>query len=118
MPSIREDILARAGRIRLFLMDCDGVLTDGSLPYSVSNGSLVEDAKVFHIHNGQGLRLASQAGLRLGIISGRTSAALTARATELKIDYLSQGIGDKLTVYEQIKMADQFSDEQFAIVRI
>lgn len=116
MPSTPENILARACRIRLFLMDCDGVLTDGSLPYSVINGLLVEDAKVFHIHDGQGLRLAAHAGLKLGIISGRTSASLAARATELKIDHLYQGISDKLKVYEQIKTADQFTDQQIAYI--
>ncbi len=115
LPTI-EEVFERARNIRLLLMDCDGVLTDGSLPYFVRNGALVEDAKVFHIHDGQGIRLASQAGLKLGMISGRTSAALAARAAELKIDHLYQGIHDKLKVYEQIKTAEQVSDQQIAYI--
>src|SRR5689334_9587644 len=107
MSVISEQIFDRARRIRLFLMDCDGVLTDGSLSYFAYSGRPVEDAKVFHIHDGQGMRLASQAGLKLGIISGRTSAALAARAEEMKVDYVHQGISDKLKVYEQIKTTER-----------
>ena len=116
MPPIIDENFERARNIRLFLMDCDGVLTDGSLPYFAGNGSLVEDARVFHIHDGQGIRLAAQAGLKLGIISGRTSAALAARAAEMKIDHFYQGISDKLKVYEQIKTTEQLSDENIAYI--
>jgi len=111
-----EEVIDRARRIRLFLMDCDGVLTDGSLPYFASGGTLVEDAKLFHIHDGQGMRLASQARLKLGIISGRASAALAARAAEMKVDHLHQGVSDKLKVYEQIKEAERLRDEQVAYI--
>jgi 3-deoxy-D-manno-octulosonate 8-phosphate phosphatase (KDO 8-P phosphatase) len=114
LPS--EEIFDRARHIHLFLMDCDGVLTDGSLPYFARGGAPVEDARVFHIHDGQGMRLASQAGLKLGIISRRTSAALAARAEEMKVDYLYQGISDKLRVYEQIKAAERLRDEQIAYI--
>ena len=66
-----SEIQLRARRIQLLLTDCDGVLTDGSLFYT-ANG---EAAKVFHIHDGLGFKLAKQAGLKTGIISeiGRAS---------------------------------------------
>src|SRR5262245_6674954 len=100
--NITEENISRARRIKLLLMDCDGVLTDGGLHYTFDGKRVLEGEKVFHIHDGQGLRLAREAGLKLGIISGRISPALTARALELQVDRIHQGIDDKLSVYEQI----------------
>ncbi len=111
-----EEIFGRARRIRLFLMDCDGVLTDGSLHYAAQASGAMETTKVFHIHDGQGMRLAAQAGLKLGVISGRASAALTQRAQEMNVDYLHQGVSDKLAIYEQIKLAEGLRDEQIAYI--
>jgi 3-deoxy-D-manno-octulosonate 8-phosphate phosphatase (KDO 8-P phosphatase) len=114
--NISDEIIARARQIKLLLLDCDGVLTDGGLNYTFDGKRVLEGAKVFHIHDGQGLKLAREAGLKLGVISGRISPTLTARARELQIDRLHQGIDDKLSVYEQIKIADGFSDDQVAYV--
>jgi 3-deoxy-D-manno-octulosonate 8-phosphate phosphatase (KDO 8-P phosphatase) len=114
--NISDEIISRARHIKLLLLDCDGVLTDGGLHYNFDGKRVLEGAKVFHIQDGQGLKLAREAGLKLGIISGRISPALTARARELQIDRLHQGIDDKLSVYEQIKIADGFSDDQIAYV--
>ena len=96
--NIPEEIISRARQIKLLLMDCDGVLTDGGLQYTFDGKRVLEGVKVFHIHDGQGLKLAREAGLKLGIISGRVSPALTARARELQIDHLHQGVDDKLLV--------------------
>jgi len=114
--NISEEIISRAHHIKLLLMDCDGVLTDGGLHYTFDGKHVLEGVKVFHIHDGQGLKLAREAGLKLGIISGRVSPALVARARELQIDHLHQGIDDKLTVYEQIKGAEGFTDDQIAYI--
>jgi 3-deoxy-D-manno-octulosonate 8-phosphate phosphatase (KDO 8-P phosphatase) len=114
--NITEEIIPRARRIKLLLLDCDGVLTDGGLYYTFDGKRVMEGAKVFHIHDGQGLKLAREAGLKLGIISGRISPALIARARELQIDRLHQLIDDKLSVYEQIKTADGFADDQIAYI--
>ena len=111
-----EDIRERARRIRLFLMDCDGVLTDGSLHYTSQTASVPEAIKVFHIHDGQGMRLAAQAGLKLGIVSGRESAALAHRAQEMKVNHLHQGVSNKLSVYEQIRSAERLEDKQIAYI--
>ncbi|MGH9767283.1 MAG: KdsC family phosphatase [Blastocatellia bacterium] len=116
MTTHTEEIIARARRIKLLLTDCDGVLTDGGLAYAFDGKRVLEGAKVFHIHDGQGLRLAREAGLKLGVISGRVSPALAARARELQIDFLHQGIEDKLSVYEQIKGAEGLTDEQIAYI--
>jgi 3-deoxy-D-manno-octulosonate 8-phosphate phosphatase (KDO 8-P phosphatase) len=114
--NITEENISRARHIKLLLMDCDGVLTDGGLHYTFDGKRVMEGAKVFHIHDGQGLKFAREAGLKLGIISGRISPALIARARELQIDRLHQGIDDKLSIYEQIKIADGFADDQIAYV--
>lgn len=114
--NISDEIIARARQIKILLLDCDGVLTDGGLNYTFDGKRVLEGAKVFHIHDGQGLKLAREAGLKLGVISGRISPALTARARELQIDRLHQGIDDKLSVYEQIIIAEGFSDDQVAYV--
>jgi 3-deoxy-D-manno-octulosonate 8-phosphate phosphatase (KDO 8-P phosphatase) len=113
---IPEEAISRARHIKLLLLDCDGVLTDGGLHYIFDGKRVLEGAKVFHIHDGQGLKLAREAGLKLGIISGRVSPTLTARARELQIDRIHQGIDDKLFVYEQIKIAEGFADDQIAYV--
>ena len=114
--NITEENISRARHIKLLLMDCDGVLTDGGLHYTFDGKRVMEGAKVFHIHDGQGLKFAREAGLKLGIISGRISPALIARARELQIDRLHQGIDDKLSIYEQIKIADGFADDEIAYV--
>ena len=114
--NITEETNSRARQIKLLLLDCDGVLTDGGLHYTFDGKHVLEGAKVFHIHDGQGLKLAREAGLKLGIISGRISPTLTARARELQIDRLHQGIDDKLSVYEQIKTAEGFADDQIAYI--
>jgi 3-deoxy-D-manno-octulosonate 8-phosphate phosphatase (KDO 8-P phosphatase) len=114
--NISEIIISRARHIKLLLLDCDGVLTDGGLHYTFDGKHVLEGVKVFHIRDGQGLKLAREAGLKLGIISGRVSPALVARARELQIDHLLQGIDDKLIVYEQIKTSEGFTDEQIAYI--
>lgn len=116
MPLPLAEIEARAQRIRMLLMDCDGVLTDGSVIYTAKGNDAAELTKVFHIHDGQGLRLAKQVGLKLGLISGRASRALELRARELAFDYLYQSAADKLIIYQQLKQAEQLRDEQIAYI--
>ncbi|MDX6290877.1 MAG: 3-deoxy-D-manno-octulosonate 8-phosphate phosphatase phosphatase, partial [Blastocatellia bacterium] len=67
-----EEIKRRARGIKLLLMDCDGVLTDGRLEL-LENG---DEQKTFHARDGQGISLFHRAGLKTGIISGRTSSAV------------------------------------------
>jgi 3-deoxy-D-manno-octulosonate 8-phosphate phosphatase (KDO 8-P phosphatase) len=80
------------GRVRLFAMDVDGILTDGSVITS-SDGT---ESKAFSIIDGLGLKLLHELGLELAWISGRVSGATTIRAAELKIPHVIQGKHDKL----------------------
>ena len=92
------DITARAQRIKLLLMDCDGVLTDGRL-WLTSDG---DEQKAFHARDGQGISLLHRAGLRTGIITGRTSSAVDRRARDLKMSYVRQYAKDKIKALEEI----------------
>ena len=96
-PSSLQPKLAR---IRLLLCDVDGVLTDGS----VWMGNGVE-TKRFHIRDGLGLRILQKQGVKVGWISRRSSPATSARAADLKIDFLHQGDEDKVSVVEGLLAA-------------
>jgi 3-deoxy-D-manno-octulosonate 8-phosphate phosphatase (KDO 8-P phosphatase) len=84
-------------RIRLLLCDVDGVLTDASV---FIGGP--QEIKRFNIRDGLGLVRLRRAGLKVGWISGRSSAATTLRARELKIDFLRQEKGSKVCVVESL----------------
>jgi 3-deoxy-D-manno-octulosonate 8-phosphate phosphatase (KDO 8-P phosphatase) len=96
--TLSRELMDRAGRIRLVLIDADGVLTDGRIHVGAGG----EDGRAFHARDGLGVRLGQQAGLSFGIISGRRSAAVAGRADELDITELHQGISDKLACLEQL----------------
>jgi 3-deoxy-D-manno-octulosonate 8-phosphate phosphatase (KDO 8-P phosphatase) len=84
-------VLERARRIRLLVLDVDGVLTDGRLYLSPTG----EELKVFHVRDGSGLVAVQRAGITVAIISGRDSAAVSRRAAELGIRHVRQGVVDK-----------------------
>ena len=89
---------ARWAGIRLFAMDVDGVLTDGTVALS-SDGT---ETKNFSILDGMGLVRLHKAGVAVAWISGRASGATTARATELRVPHVIQGRTDKLMALQQL----------------
>jgi 3-deoxy-D-manno-octulosonate 8-phosphate phosphatase (KDO 8-P phosphatase) len=95
-PSLKLD--ARLARIRLLLLDVDGVLTDGRLYY----GPEGEWLKAFNVRDGLGLRLAQDAGIQLGIVTGREGPALAARCRDLDIALVFSGVRDKLALLPTI----------------
>jgi 3-deoxy-D-manno-octulosonate 8-phosphate phosphatase (KDO 8-P phosphatase) len=94
----RDEIERRAAQVRLLLLDCDGVLTDGRIT-PVEGG---EELKSFHTHDGHGLVMLHRAGLRSGIISGRTSRLVELRAADLGISYVRQGALNKIAAFESL----------------
>lgn len=92
------DLSARLQRIKLLLMDCDGVMTDARI-WLTPEG---DEQKAFHARDGQGISIWHRAGLKSGIISGRTSTGLKRRAHELKIEYLHDYAKDKTVALEEI----------------
>jgi 3-deoxy-D-manno-octulosonate 8-phosphate phosphatase (KDO 8-P phosphatase) len=89
---------ARWAAVKLFAMDVDGILTDGTVHIS-SDGT---ETKQFSILDGMGLVRLHKAGIATAWISGRPSGATTARATELKIPHLVQGRVDKITALQEL----------------
>lgn len=108
-----ERIKERAARIRLLLMDCDGVLTDGRI-YMTAAG---EAMKVFDVKDGEGLSRWHKAGGRSGIISGRAAhEILEVRCRELGIEFLRTGSKDKIADMKSFAEAAGVSLEETAFV--
>ncbi len=93
-----DDIRSRAAKIRLLLLDVDGVLTDGKI-YLGRGG---EEMKSFHVRDGSALVRCRRAGVGVALISGRKSEAVVTRGRELGIDDIYQGVEDKVGVLEEL----------------
>lgn len=98
--------------IKTMILDVDGVLTDGKI-YLDAAGN---ESKSFHTQDGYGLQKLQSAGIKLAIISGRNSAAVTRRMQELKIQHVYQGIQDKMACYQQLLQSLQLNPEQIAYI--
>lgn len=109
---LNEELITRARKVKLLLMDCDGVLTDGRLYYSERG----EELKVFHVRDGQGLVNWHQAGFRSGIITGRNSRILETRANELGINFIKQASKDKIKDFESILLEADLSGDEVAYI--
>jgi len=105
-------IVEKADRVRMLIVDVDGVLTDGRIIYG--SGGL--ELKAFDAQDGLGLKLARRIGLVTAIVTGRTSEAVERRARELEIGEVRQGASNKLGVYEELLGRYAFSDEAVAYV--
>src|ERR1051325_3075832 len=94
----RDEVERLAARVRLLLLDCDGVLTDGRIT-PVEGGA---ELKSFHTRDGHGLVMLHRAGLRSGIISGRRSRLVELRAADLGISFVRQGALNKVEAFESL----------------
>jgi 3-deoxy-D-manno-octulosonate 8-phosphate phosphatase (KDO 8-P phosphatase) len=104
--------LIAAKKIKLLLLDVDGVLTDGRLYFGTSG----EELKVFHVRDGYGLKLWHDAGFRSGIISGRDSDIVSQRASKLGMHFVYQGNDDKLSALAEIATEARVSADEIAFV--
>src|SRR5579875_4081327 len=109
-----SDITQLAARVRLLLMDVDGVLTDGRL-YHVpdAQGRMVE-TKGFDSQDGIALQWLHSKGIRTGVISGRVSPATEERARQVKMTYVYQGYIEKIPVLEEIRQRSGVAADQIA----
>jgi 3-deoxy-D-manno-octulosonate 8-phosphate phosphatase (KDO 8-P phosphatase) len=105
-----EAFAERCRHLRLLLSDVDGVLTDGSV-LVLPDG---REAKVFHVRDGLGVALAQRAGLRVGLISGRSSESVERRAAELAIDLVIQGASDKRAALDALLESQGLAASQVA----
>ena len=111
---INVDVKQRASRIRLLLMDVDGVLTNGKLHhFPDAHGNMVE-TKGFDSQDGIGLQWLQWKGIRTGVISGRESLATAERARQTKIDYVYQGHIEKIPIFEEIIAKAQVEPDEVA----
>jgi len=116
MPKYSRGLLARAKKIKLLLMDVDGVMTDGKFYYVPEAGGGLLETKGFDSRDGLGLRLAHHAGLKTGIITGRGSLVIEYRVKDLGIHFLQQNALEKIAPYERIRDAASVSDDEVCYV--
>jgi 3-deoxy-D-manno-octulosonate 8-phosphate phosphatase (KDO 8-P phosphatase) len=114
------EVLARARKIKLFLMDVDGTLTDGGvclISTTVAGGSSpanVSEMKVFNARDGQGLSLAHTMGIQTGFITGRSSPAVAKRAEELKVTFVYLGQAKKTQAFDECLVKAGVNEEEVA----
>jgi 3-deoxy-D-manno-octulosonate 8-phosphate phosphatase (KDO 8-P phosphatase) len=114
--SLSPDLQERFARVRLLLMDVDGVLTDGRLyHFPGPDGSMVE-TKGFDSQDGMALRWLSWHDVHAGVISGRISAATAERARQLDMRYVFQGHIEKIPILDEIKAQSGIEPEHIAYV--
>ena len=94
-------------RIRLLVLDVDGVLTDGRLWFGADGEAL----KVFHVRDGAGIKALQASGVTVALLSGRQSAAVARRAAELGIRHVRQGADNKAAAFRELLAELQLSQE-------
>jgi 3-deoxy-D-manno-octulosonate 8-phosphate phosphatase (KDO 8-P phosphatase) len=104
---ISDGLNARLAKVKLFLCDVDGILTDSSIFIGLD-----EEIKRFHIRDGLGLVMLREQGIKVGWVSKRPSKATTLRAEELKIDFLVQNKGSKVEAVESLLTRTGFRWEE------
>ena len=128
----------RAKKIKLLILDVDGVMTDGTIflfpapagvaavgpaapregrrrRIRIASDAMVE-AKGFHAHDGTAISLAHLGGIKLAVITKRISETVRLRCRDLRIDHVYQGVADKLSVFEKILAEEGLTPEQAAYV--
>jgi 3-deoxy-D-manno-octulosonate 8-phosphate phosphatase (KDO 8-P phosphatase) len=115
-----HEVLSRARKIKLFLMDVDGTLTDGGvclISTTAGDGSsdaTVSEMKIFNAKDGQGLSLAHTMGIQTGFITGRRSPAVAKRAEELKVTFVYLGQAKKTDAFEEYVRKAGVTEEEVA----
>ena len=104
--------MKKAQNIHLLILDVDGVLTNGTIVYTDAG----EEYKCFNTQDGLGIRLLLQEGIRVALISGRTSKAVSSRAEDLGITDVYQGSGDKVAVFKKLQKKTIIVPEQVCFV--
>ncbi len=99
-------------KIKLLILDVDGVLTDGKITYTESG----EEIKSFNVKDGLGIKLLQKAGIEVAIISGRKSKVTEIRANELGIEKIFQGIADKKEIFNELINELKITKEETAFI--
>ncbi len=109
---LHTEIIKKAAKIKLLVLDVDGVLTDGKIWLTNDN----EEYKSFHTQDGLGLKRLQKSEVTIAIISGRSSKVVAMRMQELGIEHVHQGVRDKLPLFQQLLKKLNLTNEQTAYV--
>lgn len=112
VTSLDPALRARCAAIRLLVLDVDGVLTDGRLYYTAEG----ETMKAFHVHDGYGLRMLRESGVRIAVISGRSARATERRLRELGIEEIHLGCDDKGALLDRLLEKFRCGADALAVV--
>ncbi len=104
------ELTGRIKRIKLLIMDVDGVMTDGSVIYNDAG----LETKVFDVRDGHGIKMLQRAGIKAAIITSRRSEAVTHRAKNLGIELLYQGAIEKVRAYEDLLQKEGLKQDETA----
>jgi 3-deoxy-D-manno-octulosonate 8-phosphate phosphatase (KDO 8-P phosphatase) len=107
-----ENLTERARRIRLLILDCDGVLTDGRIILLPN----ADETKFFDVRDGHAMVMAKRAGLPIAIISGRKSSVVRTRAQELGVAHLHEMAWSKIEPYEKVLAEEKLTDAEVCYV--
>ncbi|MCK5122038.1 MAG: 3-deoxy-manno-octulosonate-8-phosphatase KdsC [Methylomarinum sp.] len=107
-----QDIVEKAKKLKLLILDVDGVLTDGRLFFDNSG----TEYKCFHARDGHGIKLLRQTGVEVAVISGRKSNSVALRMKNLGIEYVYQGHENKIAAFHEIIQSLSIEPEQAAHV--
>jgi 3-deoxy-D-manno-octulosonate 8-phosphate phosphatase (KDO 8-P phosphatase) len=108
----KKSLDGKLKKIKLVLLDVDGVLTDGKIIYD----SLGVEYKNFHAHDGFGIVRGKRLGLRFGILSGRSSPIVDKRAEKLGMEFVIQDREDKLNAFREFKSRYNFIEDETAFI--
>ena len=109
---VSMEVRERARKIRLLMLDVDGVMTDGRIIFDDQG----RETKVFDVRDGHGIKMLQRAGIEVAIVTGRESAVVDRRAAELGIRWVRQKAFDKGVVYREIAHGLEIEDEEVCFV--
>jgi 3-deoxy-D-manno-octulosonate 8-phosphate phosphatase (KDO 8-P phosphatase) len=112
LNEVTEAIIARAKKIKVVIFDVDGVMTDGGLMI----GDDGQEYKVFHAHDGLGMKLLNKTDVKMAIITGRTSNVVRVRAETNHIEHCYQGVEDKGAAFDDLVNQLGISPEEAAFM--
>jgi 3-deoxy-D-manno-octulosonate 8-phosphate phosphatase (KDO 8-P phosphatase) len=113
---VTPDVQARAAKIKLLLMDVDGVLTDSKIYFLPGPDGTVIEVKSFDSQDGLALQWCRAKGIKTGVISGRKSFSTDERARQAHMDYAYQGFVEKIPIIDEIKKNAGLASDEIAFV--
>ena len=107
-----KQIGERAARVKLLVLDVDGVLTDGRIIMDHEG----RESKAFDVRDGHGIKLLRGAGIEVAVLTGRSSPVVQHRADDLGIPWLRQGVDDKVKAYEEIARKTGIAEDETCFI--